>query len=195
MNSTEIIALPLNQPTLEQYAQIPISFEVKSILDVTMIDDGLGGMVFHRRDVERPYVKNYDSHEMPVQWLEKFDTRHWRLFYAREGKRNIGGLVLACKTPGVYMLEGRDDLAVVWDIRVLPEYRRKGTGSLLFRQAIDWAGENHCTQLKVETQNTNLAACEFYIKQGCRLGGLNSHAYRGNPVTKDSVQLLWYLDL
>jgi GNAT superfamily N-acetyltransferase len=93
------------------------------------------------------------------------------------------------------MLEDRDDLAVVWDIRVLPENRYKGVGTILFQKAMAWAREKHCIQLKIETQNVNVAACEFYIKQGCKLGSINRFAYQNNPVTKDEVQLLWYLDL
>jgi len=51
----------------------------------------------------------------------------------------IGGAVIAFDAPGVNMLEGRRDLAVVWDIRVAPQWRRKGVGGMLFRAAEDWA--------------------------------------------------------
>ncbi len=45
------------------------------------------------------------------------------------------GAVLAQRTPGVYMLEGRDDLAALWDIRVHPDARRDGIGHMLFEAA------------------------------------------------------------
>jgi streptothricin acetyltransferase len=46
--------------------------------------------------------------------------------------------------------------------------------------------------LKVETQNINAAACHFYARQGCTLGGINRFAY---PLLPLEVQLLWYKDL
>ncbi len=116
-------------------------------------------------------------------------------FYKPQHNKSIGGLTLAYKTPGVYMLEDRDDLTVVWDIRVLSEYRYQGIGTILFQKAIEWARDKHCTQLKVETQNVNEPACRFYVKQGCKLGGLNRFAYQEDPLTREEVQLLWYLNI
>lgn len=45
---------------------------------------------------------------------------------AFDGPSRVGGAVVAWRTPGADMLEGRDDLAVLWDIRVHPEYRGRG---------------------------------------------------------------------
>jgi ribosomal protein S18 acetylase RimI-like enzyme len=90
------------------------------------------------------------------------------------------------------MLEGRDDLAVLWDLRVAPEARGRGVGSALFREVEAWARTRGCRELKVETQNVNVAACRFYAHMGCSLGALNSHAY---PEVPDEVQLLWYRSL
>jgi GNAT superfamily N-acetyltransferase len=68
---------------------------------------------------------------------------------------NIGGAVIAIKTPGLHMLDAWDDVAVLWDIRVLPRERGGGVGSALFRAAEDWAGACGCWWLKIETQNVN----------------------------------------
>jgi ribosomal protein S18 acetylase RimI-like enzyme len=90
------------------------------------------------------------------------------------------------------MLEGREDLAILWDIRVSPEVRGQGIGSALFRAAEVRAGAEGCRQLKVETQNINVAACRFYARRGCVLRAANQMAYAEFP---DEVQLLWYKDL
>jgi ribosomal protein S18 acetylase RimI-like enzyme len=42
------------------------------------------------------------------------------------------GAVVVLKTPSLTMLEGRDDLAMLWDIRVSPEARGQGVGTALF---------------------------------------------------------------
>jgi ribosomal protein S18 acetylase RimI-like enzyme len=100
--------------------------------------------------------------------------------------------VIATNTPGLYMLGGRDDVAVLWDIRVSPQERGGGVGSALFRAAGDWAGARDCRWLEIETQNVNVPACRFYHKMGCTLGGIDRFAYSGQP---GEVQLLWWKPL
>ena len=104
----------------------------------------------------------------------------------------VGGAVVAWRTPDVHMLEGRDELAVLWDVRVRPERRREGVGSALFQTAVDWAKAKKCRWLKVETQNINVPACRLYARQGCELRAIHRDAY---PELPDEVQLLWYKDL
>jgi hypothetical protein len=57
------------------------------------------------------------------------------------------------------MLNGRNDLAVLWDVRVHPEYRGRGVGHRLFTAAAEWARTRDCRVLKIETQNINAPAC------------------------------------
>jgi GNAT superfamily N-acetyltransferase len=90
------------------------------------------------------------------------------------------------------MLEGRSDVAVLWDIRVVPSMRRHGVGSALFQAVEAWASAGGCRQLKVETQNINMAACWFYARQGCELRAVRRGAY---PEFPEEIQLLWYKDL
>jgi GNAT superfamily N-acetyltransferase len=90
------------------------------------------------------------------------------------------------------MFEGRSDLAVLWDIRVAPSTRRCGVGAALFEAAEAWASAKGCRQLKVETQNVNVAACRFYARRGCELRATHGGAYSELP---DEIQLLWYKDL
>ena len=94
------------------------------------------------------------------------------------------------------MLDSRDDLGVLWDIRVKDEFRRQGAGAALFRAAADWCRAERLTQLKIETQNVNVPACRFYAAQGCELRGIIHHSYAsGPPQWADEVQLHWWLDL
>ena len=107
---------------------------------------------------------------------------------AFSGGERVGGAVLAFDTPGVSMLEERRDLTVMWDLRVHPDHWRKGVGTVLFWTAESWAAECGCTELKVETQNINVAACRFYARQGCQLGEIQRHAY---PDCPDEVLMFW----
>jgi GNAT superfamily N-acetyltransferase len=179
-------------PDLAEYASVPIAFEVRRVLDVAVMDGGLGGFVLSERDVHPPYVKDYDAVDGPASWAERFDLRNWGWMAARTAGRRVGGAVVAWDTPGLDMLEGRRDLAVLWDIRVTPDARGRGVGAALFRAAEAWAAARGCRTLKIETQNINLPACRFYARQGCVLGAIHRFAY---PALPDEVQLLWYKDL
>lgn len=182
---------------LPQYAEIPIAFEVESVFHVDPIDSGLGGMRLREEKLVSRYTKDYDAHEdgRPEGWPKRFDTRNWGIFLALKGIRPVGGAAIAFNTPGLHMLGGHKDLAVLWDIRVHPNIRRQGIGTKLFSHAADWSRERRCRQLKIEAQNVNVPACRFYAKQGCQLGEINRYGYVGHPEVEHEVRLVWYLDL
>ena len=176
--------------------RIPIRFRVEAILHVEEVDGGLGGLLLREGAVDEPWVKDYDEHETEgaSRWAKRFDVSKWGLLVAFDDEDPVGAATVAFQSPNVDMLEGRADLAVLWDIRVHPDRRGEGIGSRLFRAAADWARERGCTQLKVETQNINVRACRFYARQGCHLGAIHRHAYR-DPRVAHEVMLLWCLDL
>ena len=178
---------------LPDYAQIPIAFTVVSRLRVQLIASGLGGIALVEEAVA-PYIKDYDAvpGEGPLHWGERWDTSNWGVLSAFDGPRRLGGATMAWKTPGLDDLETRGNLAVLWDLRVHPEYRGKGVGHRLFTSAMEWARARHCRRLKVETQNINVPACRFYARQGCELGAIHRFAY--GP-TLNEVQLHWYRDI
>ena len=175
---------------LADYARIPIAFEVRCVLDVEEQAGGLGGLTLSARALDIPYVKDYDAADGgPERWPLRFDLTRWGFFAARSGARRVGSAAVAFGTDGVAMLEGRADLAVLWDLRVAPEARGRGVGVALFDTAAAWAAGRGCRWLKVETQNVNVPACRFYARMGCMLGGIERFAY---PEIPDEVQLFWY---
>ncbi|MFX0108312.1 MAG: GNAT family N-acetyltransferase [Candidatus Hodarchaeota archaeon] len=180
------------------YAEIPISFTVESILQVEAIDRGLGGFSLVEKEVTS-YLKDYDRQgengDRPTVWAKKFDVSKWGFFLATDGSITLGGATVAVDTPSMIMLEKRKDLAVLWDIRVRPDLRRGGIGTKLFRHTVDWAKRRGYKQLKVETQNVNVPACRFYAKQGCELGAIHQYAYASSPDVAHETMLLWYLKL
>lgn len=175
---------------LPEYERVPIAFRVESHFLVVPIHNGLGSLRFIEEPVI-PYVKDYDADvsERPSQWLKRWDISQWGILSAFKGTQRVGGAAVAWKTPGVNMLEGREDLACLWDLRVSPDHRNKGLGHRLFTHALAWSRERLCRRLKVETQNINVPACRFYARQGCELGGINRYAY---DKTLNEIQLLWY---
>lgn len=140
--------------------------------------------------VAAPYVKDYDAiaKNAPSRWPLRFDVSKWGLLVARHDGARVGGAVVAVDTPGVQMLDDRHDVAVLWDIRVAPDFRRQHVGSVLFGAAEAWARTRGCHELKVETQNINVPACRLYARSGCTLETVDPFAYRDFP---GEIQLIW----
>ena len=103
------------------HAEVPIAFHVERVLDVTLVEEGLGGVVMSERAIEVPWLKDYDTieGEGPTRWARRFDVTNWGLISAHAAGRRVGGAVVAFDTAGS-MVEGRSDRAVLWDIRVRP---------------------------------------------------------------------------
>ncbi len=72
----------------------------------------------------------------------------------------------------------------------LPQYARVPIAFIVDVER--WAVLRGWRQLKIETQNTNVGACRFYERQGCRLRTINRAAC---PDLPDEIQLLWDEDL
>ena len=179
---------------LPQYSIVRSYLTVESLLRSHKIDNGLGGISLTEETVNEPYIKDYDAHrgEGPTRWLKRFDMSTWGIFMAFEGNDHIGGAIVA---PGAFVGDLDSRYAQLFDIRLLPEHRGKGTGTLLLKKVADWSKGLGCKYLKIETQNTNVPACKFYSKQGAILGNIDEHAYLGYPEVEHEVRLVWYLEL
>jgi hypothetical protein len=97
---------------LAEFACIPISFEVRAVLDVARDGDAF---VLAERPLDAAWVKDYDAigGEGPTRWAHRFDISKWGFLAARVDARLVGAATIAFDTPGVDMLEGRRDLAVL----------------------------------------------------------------------------------
>lgn len=177
---------------LAAQADISIAFTVDRVLAPTVTTDGI---TFAEVAVAEPWAKDYDAvaGHTPRDWARRFDVSTWGLLVAGDGDERVGGAVVAFGTPNVDLLDGRTDLAVVWDLRVHPEHRATGIGTSLWCAAEEWARARGCRHLKVETQNINVAACRFYARMGCTLGTIDRFAY--HPDLPDEIALLWYREL
>jgi len=177
-----------------QYDQIPMLVHGSSILKVEKVDGGLGGILLKEEHVE-PFVKDLADYERATGLAERFDISHWAYFMAFDGDLPVGGVMVAAETPGVHMLAGRNDMSVLWDIRVDDRYQNQGVGTRLFNLAVKWSEAKGYKQMKIESQNNNPRACRFYRKQGAVLSMIDEHAYYLEPEVRHEVQLIWYLDL
>ena len=87
---------------------------VNRVLEVRLLDGGLGGMSLTETGVTSPYVKDYDALDEgagPQCWPGRFDVANWGLNGARRDGARAGGDVIATRTGGLDMFGGRDDAA------------------------------------------------------------------------------------
>ena len=78
----------------------------------------------------------------------------------------------------------------VWNLMVDLDYRQNGIGRRLWHRARDFAKQAGVRAIMIETQNTNVAACRFYERMGCRLVGLNEALY-DNDGEMPEIALYW----
>ena len=175
---------------LGEYAKVSIAFTVESKY-VAVPNEGSEGWSLRKMPVDPPWVKDYDGGEPPTRWL-RWDNTNWRILSAFSGNERVGGAIVVHDSPELDFLEGRNDLAALWDLRVTPEWRKQGIGSRLFERAVRYAKGVGCIELKIETQDVNVNACDFYARQGCQMANVIPDAY---PDWPGEVEFDWMLNL
>jgi ribosomal protein S18 acetylase RimI-like enzyme len=188
LTKIEIREEPLSR--LADYGHLSIAFTVSSIFDLARQNCDPNTLMNSERRLELPYEKDYDQipGNKPMDWAANFDISNWGLFSAQVNDKIVGEAIIAYTTDNLILLEGRTDLAVLWDIRISPKCRGRGVGSALLLGCENWAEAKGCKSLKIETQNINVPACKFYAKHGYELSAIHPFAY---PELPDEIQLIW----
>lgn len=187
----DVIEISLTKENLKKYQQVSIAFESDEIYEFEAINSGLGGFKAHKKTVPF-FKKDYDAYGSVTSSVANFDLSNWKMLVVKDNEKIIAGAILAFNTKGIHMLRGRDDLIVIWDIRVSNEYRHKGIGSKLIDFAKEIAINLNVKEIHIETQNNNVKACDFYSKQGAKIIALDTQAYSD---LKDETQIIWSLEL
>jgi len=188
----ELTVIASNPLHLDDYASIPIRFEVNGRVRLNELARSKGRSV--ASDSIAPYLKDYDliESEHPATLAHQYDTSNWGVFSALVDGNRIGAAIVAQKTPDFEMLQGRNDLAVLVDIRIDPTYQGRGVGRKLFHAIAEWATDQGCTQLIVETQDINVGACRFYSAMGLTIQSIDPDGY-GPGISE--AKLIWQVDL
>lgn len=190
-----VLVREITRDAYPEYAAIDPSYDVTSVLKVVPVRKGLGGLRLVEEKVAHPYRKGADSPESsPAAWPPAHESGAFAAFLAMEDGVAVGGAAVVVNPAGGFLFERRDTLAGLWDLRVRPGHRRQGTGTKLLLHAADWAKQHGCTQLRIECQNVNVAACRFYAKH-CTLGAIERYAYAACADVAHEAMLLWYREL
>lgn len=177
---------------LPEYASVAIAFETDRVMRVASHHTDSNRYVLSEEPLPTAISKDYDTLDAPASWPNRFDLSRWMFFGAYAGDQRVGGAVGIMRSPDVWLLDARDDVALLWDIRVALTARRVGVGSALLQAVETWAAEQGARWLKVETQDINVAACRFYDRHGFCLRMVNPRAYPNLP---GETQLLWYKEI
>ncbi len=171
--------------SLPDYEGVSIVFETSSRLDLADLRKG----IFTEAPIPQRR-KDYDeiTSERPSSLAHRFDPAPWGIFAGFDGEIRLGGTIVIRNTPEYELLEQRHDLAIIADLRVLPEFRGLGFGSALVTQAVDWARAQGCAEIRVETQDINVTACRFYDAMGFHLHSIEEQVY-GPDI--DETRILW----
>lgn len=189
-----IIFKEVDKSYFELYDKISMNVDVRSEYRVKRINNGLGGLALEEVPVE-PYIKDLSIYERAIDYEKEFDITNWRFYMAFDGDILVGAMTVAGKTKGLNMLYGREDACVLWDIRVADTYKHNGIGQKLIDIGIVNAKKDGYQQMIIECQNNNVPACKFYQKQGAVLSKIDMYAYYLEPVIRDEIQFIWYLDI
>ena len=191
-----IIYKQVDTAYFSQYDSIPMRVNVKSYYKIEKTNRGLGGFTLVETPVEKPYIRDFciGDDETVERW-KRFDLTNWAFFMAFDGERPVGAATIASRDKNVNMLSGRDDLAVLWDIRVDEFYKHQGVGQALFDMAVNWSREQGFVQMKIECLNNNVPAVKFYHKQGAELSAIDEYAYYKESEYRHETQFIWFLNL
>jgi len=118
--------------SLDEYASIPIAFEVTERCDLASATIPIQSI-----PLARAYVKDYDhiDGQHPTQWSTRFNLEHWRFIGAYVDGERIGGAA-------VILDAASNEVATLYDLRVHPTRRRRGVGRQLL-ECVEQDGERH----------------------------------------------------
>jgi GNAT superfamily N-acetyltransferase len=188
----QLIQMPAH--CLGEYGMVPISYSVSERFELVPACGEQGGWDLRPHRIEPGYVKDYDTIPgcRPTEWVSRWDTNKWWFGAAFAEGRWVGGAAVVLDASEVEGAAASTNVAILWDIRVRPNCRRRGVGRRLLKFAEDQACALGMRRMRVETQNVNVTACRFYAGAGYALCGVDRFGYADFP---GEVQLIWQKDL
>lgn len=99
------------------------------------------------------------------KWIERDDADY--LLAESEGQV-IGFVNIQRASPPDYPMYRPQEYAVIDDAVVIEAHRGKGSGSALFRAAMEWAGDRGLRHVHTTVWHENTVARDFYLDRGFR---------------------------
>jgi ribosomal protein S18 acetylase RimI-like enzyme len=147
-------------------------------------EDQSGPFVFELTEtpVDPPLYKDYREDELTIQNVQERLQRADGGYVALVDNQVAGCVIL--------YLESWRSLARVRDFIVGRQFRRYGIGSLLLNCAADWARNQNCRAILLETQSINYPAIQFYLHNGFEVWGISRNFYPPGPLEYEAAIFL-----
>ncbi|MCL2364679.1 MAG: GNAT family N-acetyltransferase [Defluviitaleaceae bacterium] len=131
--------------------------------------------------LDAPYEKNYPASELNCE--DFINNPHQIIYFYYDENECVGQIEITKNWNGY---------ALIQNIAVAKNSRKKGVGAQLMNAAIEWAKASGLSGLTLETQDINVSACRFYNKIGFRIGGVDTMLY-ANLDTAHEKAIFWYM--
>jgi len=181
---------PLTVADLPLLAALDTNYIADTLLVVEHTQQGLEATF---RIVERPravaYVKR-EGYELGPRYQRELAGRiacGTGLYLVAEEQGSLVGLL------DVEPADWRPAAELHW-IAVDRPWRGRGIGRQLLERAVEWTRGQGLRALVLETQNTNVDACRFYLHSGFRLSGVQDPYYFDQRVAEECA-LFWVYEL
>jgi len=153
------------------------TFTINSRLLLSVLSDN-----FHYEVISIPaYDKGYSQVQIDPKITECNLKHSGHCGFLAYFQNQPAGLIL--------ISEGWNRMAVIDDIRVDIAYRRQDIATSLLEQAETWAYQRNLRGLRLETQDTNVAACQLYKHCGFVLSGFDRCLYAAIPENSHEIAL------
>ncbi|MGE7604844.1 GNAT family N-acetyltransferase [Peribacillus sp. NPDC097675] len=118
------------------------------------------------------------------------DELDWSQYINREDKSLFLAYMNDTCIGQIRIIKDWNRFCYIENIATKKAYRGSGVGKLLLNKAEEWAKQRNLIGMSLETQDDNLGACRFYVKQGFLLGGVDTLKQSYNPNIETT--LYWY---
>ncbi|MHC8520439.1 GNAT family N-acetyltransferase [Rossellomorea sp. H39__3] len=139
----------------------------------------IGKVVLRRSSFDKATETRFPDDNL--EWSHYINREDKTVFLAYLNNRCIGQ---------IRVVKEWNRFCYIENIATKREYRGSGVGKALLHQAEEWALERSLIGMSLEAQDDNLDACRFYIKQGFKLGGVDTLKQSYNPHIE--ATLYWY---
>lgn len=132
--------------------------------------------------VDPPFYKDYRSDGITLAIVQERVEQADGGYVALVDNEVAGGVLLH--------LESWRSLTHIQDFIVGRQFRRYGIGSLLLRCAADWARNQGCHALLLETSGINYPTIQFYLHNGFEIWSISQHFYFPGPAEHEAALFL-----
>jgi ribosomal protein S18 acetylase RimI-like enzyme len=166
--------IELDKKDYEGY-KIEYVYITKSYYDVKIKDRGNFLFILKRKNRWRKIEKKFEA-----KLFEPYIVNS-RVFAIKDNKKIVA------------VIEGNKEewnqTYRIWNLNVEKKYRRQSYGKTLFDYILKVAKKEKCRAIILEVQSCNIAAIDFYLKQGMKFIGLNTISYSNQDIKKKEVRL------